>query len=756
MIKEFNELRNLVQDPDCFGELSYAEYQLINAVTEGGIAQSHHPQIPMAQQVTAERTVRGSLIRWLMMDPSAVRLNASRQIAIADAVIDDELNLEGIGSDFGLVLIGCQINSKVDLKEARLRSLTLTGTHCAAIYGDSIIVNGSIALDHGFQASGQVFFNNASIAGDLDMTGAALTYATDGPSPYQHIVLYVCDAHIAGNVQLNSGFRAMGPIVFVNSYVGGDIRCTDGHFAAFRWGQPRMDDAIVLNQTKVVGTVDLSGGFEAYGGVEARNVTIGGDLRCEGGFFDQGLVFPRSSITGDVNLNFSHVRGIVDLGRTSIGGSLKCREARFFNPDRQVENAAFNPQVFYAEHIDVKGDVYLYGLKTVGETVFRFATIRGNFDCRRGKLLSHPGISALNLNNSSISGSVFLNEGFGAKGLVKLLGTTIGGDLDCSAGYFKRGRRVDKDDKKNSFSLYADHAVVHGDILMGEQIIDGKKFSFRTNGEVQLNHVKTDGDLVMDTAEFLGNLDDGLHLQTTSISGQFSWRKIKPGPKTKLNMYHTSVGRLEWDIESWPKDGYLILDGFVYGAFQEYFGDDPQGTTLGNLLTWLSRQPKDRISLQPYEQLARVLRQAGRESMAQEVQIQKRREIRKRSRNWLSNALDWILDVTIRYGYRPSRVILPSLGFVIAGMIIFWFAFPSEIVLTKPNEQTPVWFNAFIYSLDTFLPIISLHQKEYFIPRGNWSWGGTFVAAYYWLHILAGWVLVTLGVAGITGIVKKD
>jgi hypothetical protein len=58
-------------------------------------------------------------------------------------------------------------------------------------------------------------------------------------------------------------------------------------------------------------------------------------------------------------------------------------------------------------------------------------------------------------------------------------------------------------------------------------------------------------------------------------------------------------------------------------------------------------------------------------------------------------------------------------------------------------------FSAFWYSLDVFVPILDLHQEDYWLPdEGQYR-------SYMWLHIIAGWVLTTIAVAGFAGILKK-
>lgn len=60
-----------------------------------------------------------------------------------------------------------------------------------------------------------------------------------------------------------------------------------------------------------------------------------------------------------------------------------------------------------------------------------------------------------------------------------------------------------------------------------------------------------------------------------------------------------------------------------------------------------------------------------------------------------------------------------------------------------------------IYSLDTLVPIASLQQQEFWIPDEIKAYGAP-ARVYLWDHILAGWALSLLAVAGFSGLVRSD
>ncbi|MGA2409725.1 MAG: hypothetical protein ABSG46_04960, partial [Candidatus Binataceae bacterium] len=92
-------------------------------------------------------------------------------------------------------------------------------------------------------------------------------------------------------------------------------------------------------------------------------------------------------------------------------------------------------------------------------------------------------------------------------------------------------------------------------------------------------------------------------------------------------------------------------------------------------------------------------------------------------------------------------------------------------------------FNGLIYSLDAFLPIVNLGLKDTWMPNPNlqprakplegtligdftgahlpsiadrsFFRSGAALRVYYWVHLLLGWVLITLFVSGFTGIIRR-
>jgi hypothetical protein len=234
-----------------------------------------------------------------------------------------------------------------------------------------------------------------------------------------------------------------------------------------------------------------------------------------------------------------------------------------------------------------------------------------------------------------------------------------------------------------------------------------------------------------------------------------------------------------WDDEAnWPGQNNLALDGFVYGVIS----GGP--TDAKSRLRWLALQMPV-YHPQPYRTLANVLREMGEEDGSTEVLIAK--EAAKRRYGGLrrvERAWNLLLDVTIGYGYRPLRALWWIVGFVAFGSVLFGGGYYARIV--TPSEESAYQsfiadgaapahyppFNAFVFSLDNFLPVVDLHQGLYWRPNprhavkaGTRLFGrelnlGNIPAAllrwYLWFHILAGWILTPLLFAGLSGLIRVD
>lgn len=128
-------------------------------------------------------------------------------------------------------------------------------------------------------------------------------------------------AKVQGSVFLNKGFHATGEISLSSAEIGGQFVCDNGRF------EKEDGDALNAHGVKVQGDVFLRNGFHATGEASLLGAEIGGPLSCENARFEkvdgdalnaQGagidtLLFRDVEIpSGRVDLNAAHIGSLVD------------------------------------------------------------------------------------------------------------------------------------------------------------------------------------------------------------------------------------------------------------------------------------------------------------------------------------------------------------------------------------------------------------------------------------------------------------
>lgn len=335
-------------------------------------------------------------------------------------------------------------------------------------------------------------------------------------------------------------------------------------------------------------------------------------------------------------------------------------------------------------------------------------------------------------------------------------------------------------------SLVADRLKTRGGVFLRD--------GFRAEGEVCLVGAKIGGSLDCDNGAFVnpGKWKRALNADSASVTGNLFFRDVRE-IRGALDLTKTSLGAIVDDRESWPDKGNLILDGCTYGPFPNELTDTE------SRLDWLALQDPTMWGgdfwPQPYEQLAKVLREMGHLEYARKVAIEKQRQLRKLGLiAWWVRPFHWLFGVTVGYGYRPALALLWLAAFVTAGALWFGHVYetgavvPNNAVVLRSDEWvncqtlsafggvraknesiTKCWlqtgagrdyprFQAGVYALDTFVPFVNLGQETAWTPQPERAadiWGKG-ARLYLWLHILSGWALTALAVAGFTGLVKKD
>ncbi len=360
---------------------------------------------------------------------------------------------------------------------------------------------------------------------------------------------------------------------------------------------------------------------------------------------------------------------------------------------------------------------------------------------------------------ATIDGDVLLS--FSSFGEVTFFRTRIGGSLDCAGSRFKGAG----DDTVSVID-----ARIGGDALFHN--------GFSTDGTVDVRLTKVGGGLDFHGAAFTGSDDNGLNAERAEIGGTLSWNEVTHTAKTILDLENATAGAL-WDDEaSWPAFGNLTLNGFVYKTID----GGPESSAAR--LKWIALQGSGYFP-QPYRQVAQVLRDDGHDQAAIDVLIAKEIALRRETKmGRIERLWNLVLEYTIGYGYQPLRALWWIAGFVIFGAILFGLGYRGGLItpteeaayqeFIRSGETPPHYpvFNAFVYSLENFLPVVVLYQDQYWRPNARHGFGGKVhgsramldggevpsrvLRVYLWIHILAGWTITPLLFAGLSGLVRPD
>lgn len=716
-----SELLSLAKEK--FANLTKAEESLFRAVAQGKIAdyrdknkENNDPK--NAGKWGNERLIRGKCVEWLCTDNEAMELVTHTGIQVIGVRIDEKLDLQFIKIPFPLIFCECSILSGIKLQHARIRMLSLQGTHTGLIRADGVDVEGSILLRN-VKALGGVFLIGATIGGELSCKGGEFINR-NGPA------LTCNSAKVSQNILLDDGFKAEGEVDLGGATIGGQLNCSSGEF-----NNPK-GTALNGDTLKVIGNVSLRNGFEANGEVNLRGADIEGQLSCIRGIFinPNGMAFIGDSLKVEESIllaNGFKAEGEVRLTGATIGGQLSCNNAQFINPGGNA---------IIADELNVAGNVFFSGgFKAEGKVHLHRTTIGGDLNCDGGQFVNPKG-EAIDGYSLAVKGNVFFRNGFKAEGEVYLVGVTIGGQLACTGGQF-----INPDGK----ALNADSIKVDKHVFL-------------------TGHFKAEGNV-----DFVG----------AEIAGSFQWRKVDSPEKVTLDLRFATIGILNDEQGSWPEKGKLFLHGLVYDKI-----DNTAPRDAGSRIAWLRLQ-KD-FEPQTYEQLAAVMNAAGKREVARKVLIAREDDrVQFTKMTFCERLLHKLFGFILDYGYFRWKPLLWGFLCIAMGSAFFRIGYWGGVI-TPHSESAYVErdtgivvpgdgdhqlsdvyprFNFFVYSVDTFVPLIDLHQAKYWLPNANLGHElfnikglvlntGGLMRLCFWIHIAFGWILTTLLVAGLTGLVR--
>lgn len=502
-----------------------------------------------------------------------------------------------------------------------------------------------------------------------------------------------------------------------------------------------------LTQSVFAGTVRLLG------------ANIAGQLCCNGAVMtatsgsDEALIADGATIDGAVFLNGLKATGAVRLLGANITGQLSCRGATITaNPN--------GGDALIADRVTVGGDVFLdNGFTASGAVRLLGANVTGQLSCRNATITANSnGGDAFIADGVTVGDAVFLDSGFTATGTVCLPGAHITGQLSC------RGATLNASGNDTD-TLIADRITVGGDVFL--------ETGFTSTGAVRLSGAKIGGGLSVRGAKLAGK--EALIAEGTDINQALVW-----APKTPVHglvsLERAHIRRLDddWSKDGayWPGPGNLRLNGLMYDGF----GGDYHATWQQRL-DWIRSQHQaarpdepGRFDAQPYDHLAQVYRRAGREADARRIAIARHSDVRTFGNlGPLRHMGNWLLDVTVKHGYMPTRAVLLLAATFVFALTVFTGAQLQDDLMVptgtltrfdpmpSASECTRTYpcFSPVGYAVDISIPFASTGQADNWRPDASAHSGWAYVAS-TWVFKGFGWVFAVLAIAGYTGILRKD
>jgi len=701
----------------------------------------------------------------------------ARGLRLTNAIVTGGLDLTGLVVPFPLRFDGCEFDTAPVVEGAQLFDLALTGSpRLPGLLGNGLRVRRDLDLSRSHIAGAH--WTSASTAKraavwlcESEIGGRLLCLDTvlDGQGDR---ALQADRIRVGGAVRLLNEFHSRGEIRLIGARISGTLDLSGAHIDAPGGPALNLEDAVLEGSMFLIES-SAERRLEIRGGVAMGSVRIAGRLLVRNATIDSPADAPRFSTRGRPGT----VGAAIDASGLSAGG-----------------------EVILAEQCEVSGRIDM-SISAVS-----------NVSVGAGCVLRAPGRTALDLTNSEVRADLWLDPDAVVEGTIRLAGAVIHGTLALRGQLSQPERRsvvgataltVDGDVALEGLrtdggrvnfrgatlgSLAADGARLHNPggysvslnqarVKGSVRLVDG----FTSTGLVVLNRSVIEGRLELSRGSFTcpgpgyhnvhGHAIEAIsaHVRGGMYLG---WQAVSPS----VDFTEASTTFLADDPATWPPS--FTIAGLTYGRFERPQGASPKPIwDQAARCAWLSRQTQ--FDSGPYEQAARVFRQHGYASEAEQILMAERRHARRVDQAdaaWPRRAAA-ALYAAIGYGYRPLRVLwaLAVLLLLVTGSL----ELPAgQATLRATNGSGSVYstsgllvgpgpasggparldscgdgevrcFSPVLYAIDTVVPLISLDQRSTWYPDPHVSGGRLML---WWLNLatLLGWVLSSIFVLSLT------
>lgn len=311
-----------------FEPLRRAERILLRAFRHGDIARIG---LRRPAEASDDVTVRAAFLAELALHGAGRALG--RRIQLLGAWVQGRLDLGECEVATSLWFFRCVFDTTPLLDGARVRgAVSFPDCELPGLLAERCRIAQDLALNAGCTVASEVRLQQAHIGGDFNASRLTLS-GGETPMPGRRSLL-ADGLQVDGDVRLSEGFDASGEVRFVGARIAGDFIAGRARVNGPLDSGGARRAALVLDRIEVGGDMRLDEGFAAAGLVSLRRAQIGGDLDCTSAAFDRvgdaawgdgtSLVLDRARVGGALRLGQlaapllgaslagAHVKALVD------------------------------------------------------------------------------------------------------------------------------------------------------------------------------------------------------------------------------------------------------------------------------------------------------------------------------------------------------------------------------------------------------------------------------------------------------------
>ncbi len=448
----------------------------------------------------------------------------------------------------------------------------------------------------------------------------------------------------------------------------------------------------------------------------------------------QPLASPDAQRRG-VEIKGAVVRDTLDLDTAELRYDVQFVNCRF---EREVKlsNAVFHRGLSFEgshlhsanfENLKVGGALFLKGTQFHGAVNLIYANLGGSLEAENARF--HSARDEASFVGLKVARQATFHQAQ-FDGPVNFRRATFAGNFDLGQARFRHAEDLSSGGGPRTPNVDCKGIMVGGDLFIDQAVFAGAA-DFRyaeVSGNLEAVKTKMLGDAARHEVSFRGIKARAVFLEQATLRGPVDLREA--------NVQSLYLGQITWP----RRRGAVRMAGTTY----QYLSGGTGSDALAHLLRLANHAA---YSADVYANLEQFFLRQGRADWATEVFVaQKRRERAEflRGPAWVWSAL---LDLLVRHGRSPGRALLWSLVFVLAGAIVFRDA--ARMVAVE-SETPPTSYSGFWFSLDHFIPFVTLEATRAWMPQSHrrWAW------LYLRLHVLAGWILMPIGLLALSGNLK--